>query len=495
MKFTLALLLMVTPAAAQSPPTPVPLPVVTGPVAVSATSYPLMAAATLQTVVDLPARGYLEEEFFVSGRADVYDWDGGGVRVLTPGANYTTRILLRRPADPRRFSGTAIVEIANVGRGYDFPFTWGVSHDHFMESGDAWVLVTYAPEHIAALKQFNAARYAPLSMASPAPTERCAAAAAAEEGLRWDIISQVGALLRAARADGPLGGFAVERVFATSHGGELATYIAAFHSRARLANGRPVYDGYIQHRHPGLTRLHACGTAPAAADPRQVLRNVDVPVLRIVAQTDVLATFARRREDSDALNDRYRLYEIAGAAHADGSFYPYIPSVADQKKTGFDAFPASWPFPAACSKDIPLLRVPIMTYALDAAFANLARWVRDGVAAPRAERVAVEHGGTPHARVVLDRNGNAAGGVRTPFLDVAVATYVTSTPGEGTCRNLGYKESFGWARLEAMYGSSRNYAARVAESVDRLVRARWLTESDGRKMKAALVAPPVASTN
>ena len=45
---------------------------------------------------------------------------------------------------------------------------------------------------------------------------------------------------------------------------------------------------------------------------------------------------------SDAPGDRYRLYEIAGAPHADASFYPYMPTVADQKKTGFDAFLNSW---------------------------------------------------------------------------------------------------------------------------------------------------------
>ena len=30
--------------------------------------------------------------------------------------------------------------------------------------------------------------------------------------------------------------------------------------------------------------------APAAADPRQILRNIGVPVMRVVSQTDVLGT-------------------------------------------------------------------------------------------------------------------------------------------------------------------------------------------------------------
>ena len=496
----LVVLYSAAPAAAQAPA--VTLPSVTGPIPVTAASYPLMASNKLQVVVDLPKAGYVEEEYFVSGRANVYDWAAdGSPAIKTSNAPYTTRIMLRRPADPRRFSGNVIVEIGNVGRGYDFSFSWGVSHDHFMESGDAWVAITYSPENVEALKVFDRVRYASLSMANPTANERCALGpgpnatatpAPQEEGLRWDLISQVGALLKAGRPGDPLAGFNVQRVYGTSHGGELATYIAVFHPRARLATGGSVYDGYIQHRHPGMTRLRRCGAAPAANDPRQILRNVDVPVIRVVSQTDVLLTYARRRDDSDAPGDRYRLYEVAGAPHADASFYPYMPTVADQKKTGFDAFLHSWPFPDQCDEETTLLRVPIMTYALDAAYANLTRWVRDGVPAPRAARVAVEGGGTPLAKVMLDRHGNAVGGLRTPHLEVPSATYFTSTKGPGLCGNLAHMKSFDWATLNALYGTPASYAVQVSSAVDRLVRERWLTESDGRKIKAGTLVPATA---
>lgn len=496
----LALLLALTgydSSAAQAPAV-TPTPKVKGPIPVTSDSYPLMAAARLQVVVDLEKSGYVEEEYFVSGAANVYDWAADGtVMVRTAGAPYTTRILLRRPADPRRFSGNAIVEIGNVGRGFDFSFSWGVSHDHFLENGDAWVGITHAAENIEALKRFNPSRYASLSMANPTANERCpagpntpAADAPQEEGLRWDAISQVGALLRDAKPGNPLAGFNVQRVYATSHGGELATYMAIFHPRARLAGSKPVYDGYVQHRHPAMTRLRRCGVAPAASDPRQIIRNLDVPLIRVVSQTDVLITYSRRRDDSDAPNDRYRLYEIAGAPHADASFYPYIPTVADQKKTGFDAFLHSWPFPEQCEEETTLLRVPIMTYALDAVYANLTRWVRDGIPPPRAPRIAVEGGGTSQARVVLDEHGNAVGGVRSPYVDVPTATYVTTTKGPGICGNLAHMKAFDWAKLNALYGTPSGYAVQVSSSADRLVRERWLTESDGRKIKAATDVTP-----
>src|SRR5688572_21858076 len=123
----LALLLVVFigngPAAAQGTPAATPIPTVKGPIPVTAESYPLMASAKLQTLVDLPKLGYVEEEFFVSGRANVYDWAADGrLSVKTPNAPYTTRILLRRPAAPARFSGNVIIEIANSARRFDFNF-------------------------------------------------------------------------------------------------------------------------------------------------------------------------------------------------------------------------------------------------------------------------------------------------------------------------------------------------------------------------------------
>jgi hypothetical protein len=486
-------------SAAQGPPAATPIPTVKGPIPVTAESYPLMASVKLQTLVDLPAAGYVEEEFFVSGRANVYDWGTDGrLNVKTAGAPYTTRILLRRPVSPQRFSGNVVVEIANAARRFDFNFTWGVSHDHLMENGDAFVVITIAQANLDGLKAFDAARYAPLSMANATPAEGCAAPGRAggapqtspfEEGLQWDILSQLGALLKAPPAGGPMAGFTVQRVYMTAYDGVLATYMAAIHPNARLASGRPVYDGYIQHRHPALARIRRCAPAPAADDPRQTLRSLDVPLIRIVPETDVLTLYRFRREDSDAPNDRYRLYEVAGGAHADGAFYPYQPSVADLKKIG-SPYPylASWPFHNQCEPEMLLMKTPINTYVLDAALANLTRWVRDGVAPPKATRISVDAGGTPKSSFVRDQFGNVVGGVRTPYLDIPIATYHTTAKGETFCPELGRVEPFGWARLVRVHGTPQGYVSKVTQSVDRLVRERWLTESDGKKIKTEAAA-------
>jgi len=90
--------------------------------------------------------------------------------------------------------------------------------------------------------------------------------------------------------------------------------------------------------------------------------------------------------------------------------------------------------------------------------------------------------------LVLDEFSHAKGGVRSPWVDVPTATYTTTSPGPGTCAELGHSIPFAADRIKALYATPQDYAKKVALNVDALVKARWFTESDGRKMKAELTA-------
>jgi hypothetical protein len=186
----------------------IPVPRITGPLPVTADSYPELAANRVQFLVDLSKAGYVEEEFLVTGTANVYDWlADGGVSVRTPNAPYTTRILIRRPTTPAKFSGNVILEAFENNRSFDWAFIWGLSNEYFIEHGDAWVGVTHNTESIAALKKFNPQRYVSLSMANPNPNEACGSAGAksnVEAGLKYDIFSQIAAALKSAA--GPMPG-------------------------------------------------------------------------------------------------------------------------------------------------------------------------------------------------------------------------------------------------------------------------------------------------
>src|SRR3954454_1969690 len=69
----------------------------------------------LQHAVDLNAQHYTEEEFFVDGAATSYAPAGGlaadGRWTIKSGATapFRTRIVVRRPQDPARFSGVVLV--------------------------------------------------------------------------------------------------------------------------------------------------------------------------------------------------------------------------------------------------------------------------------------------------------------------------------------------------------------------------------------------------
>src|SRR5215472_6170700 len=205
-----------------------PVPKVTGPVPVTADSYPFMASNRTTPAFDLSKVGYVEEEFMVSGTANVYDWTSdGALNVKTPNAPYGTRILVRRPSNPARFSGTVIVELLFPARRFDWSMMWGFSHNYIIEHGDAWVGITL-PSAADGLKKFNPTRYADVSFANPSPNAPCAgaqnnAASATEDGLRWDMISQVGALLKS-------NFLKAQYLFLTTQGADVATYANAVHA-------------------------------------------------------------------------------------------------------------------------------------------------------------------------------------------------------------------------------------------------------------------------
>jgi hypothetical protein len=450
----------------------VPMPKILGPIPATQTSHPFLAASQNLTPVDLAKAGYVEEEFLVSGMANVYDWAADGkLSVKTPNAPYLTRILIRRPSDPARFSGTAVVELPNMARRFDWSMMWGFSQEYFLEHGDAWVAVTLSGS-VAGLRKFNPERYASLSYANPNPGQTCGTNPAPdmEDGLRWDALSQVAMALKS--PTGPLGR-AAQRVFMTSQSADVLTYINAIQETSK------VYDGFLYKGSGVPARISACAPQIAKGDPRVPIKDVNVPVISLIPQGEVLDEVAFRKADSDTPKGGYRLYEIAGSAHIDKKPYTGLPSVADQNATGSPAQGTpDWPFNARCEPEIPLSTHPLLTYVLNATFANLDAWAK-GKPAPKAERIKVNDG-----IMAKDASGNAIGGIRSPYVDVPAAVYTTTVPGPGTCRELGSVTPFTWSQLEAHYGTYANFSTRFNQAVDKMMMEGFLTASDAKRMKA-----------
>jgi len=363
---------------------------------------------------------------------------------------------------------------------------WGYSHDHFLENGDAWIGIS-TPNVVAGLKAYNSSRYAEVSFANPSktPCSPTAALSETEEGLRWDAISQVAALLKSTADSRPLAALRVEAVYLTMQGGDLQTYINAIHPRATLANGKPAYDGYLLKSPAAPVRINQCATAPPANDPRRALRKTNVPVIAVVAQGEVLDAVPYLRPDSDATDDKFRVYEIAGAGHIDKTAYFGFPSLQDQiAAVGLAQGTPQWPFNVTCQPEIPLMAVPMMSHAFNAAFASLEQWVRKGISAPKAERIQIKNAGTPQAAVNTDSNGNGLGGVRNTYVEVPAGKLATNSPGPGVCREMGSETQFDKVQFTSLYPTPKVYTDKVAQVADRLVKEGWLTESDAKRIKA-----------
>ena len=369
-----------------------PLPHVTGPLPVTATSYPFGAADHTLVPEDLRKVGYVEDEYLVSGKANVYTWPGPGpAEVRTPDAPYTTRILVRRPAKASRFSGNVVVEMLNPSNRFDLNIGWAMAHRQMVRNGDAWVGITDKPIDVVALKKFDPARYGSLSFANPLalddpaqlpeprlvrrlddrvaghrgrarmghlqPGRRAACAAAT---------AQTRSAYRGGRHDWRGGhGADVQHVYGFGYsqtGGYLYDYINAIHPLDVARNGgHPIYDGYIV-AVAGAGFVGSCRSTSARPSRTPVSPGCSsptsgVPIIHVMSQSDYLFGIAVRRDDSDAPADRYRHYEMAGAAHATPDELNFSAAPADIVKAGVAVPPMTCgPVPAQPLPEPHLLR-------------------------------------------------------------------------------------------------------------------------------------------
>ncbi len=487
------------PAAAKSPPpeSPVaaapdgatPIPAVEGPLHTSPESYPFGAADHQEVPQDLGDLGYVEEEYLVSGTSDVYTWPTQGpARVRTADAPYTTRVLVRRPAKGKEFSGNVVVEMLNPSNLFDLNIGWAVAQEQIVENGDAWVGITAKPVAVEALQTFDPERYASLSFANPLPLTdpgNCATVAAdssrnTENGLVWDIYSQVGAWLKSDDDANPLRygsrDTRVEHAYGFGYsqtGGYLVNYINGVHPLVVASDGEPVYDAYLVAvaggGFAGAYPMNQCEPAPPATDARRQFKDVGVPIMRLMSQSDYLLGIGSRREDSDAPGDQYRHYEMAGAGHATPDELTFSASSADIIAAGRTVPPAS------CNEG-PRSRFPSSIF-FNAALRNLDLWVREGIAPPRAEPILVRDGAP-----VLDAYGNVQGGLRSPFLDAPTSTWFGTATGASFCFIAGYERPLAQDVIDGLYRNHGAYVRAVKDSVRTLERQGFLTDYDAREL-------------
>jgi hypothetical protein len=406
-----------------------PIPTFTA-VATTPTSQPY--GSNDLDVANLADFGYVQEEFFITGTAS------GGIP-------YTTRMLVRRQASPKDFSGTVIAEsIRSTGT----RSMWSL-RDYIMRSGHAYVEIGSNLGAINDLvKPSDPTRYAALNMpeALNAPPVK-----AGVFGHVQELIAQGGMLLKANPNGGPFDGFDVRNVIlagCSEQGLIIRQYMRDAHPVYRTAKGTSVYDGYfpacVADWPSNFILINDVEFANFTPGP------IEVPVVNLTGQMEVenYADWGRkfRRPDGNAPKDKYRIYEVAGMGH--GLSQSSNVCAAGQQPSQFTS-----------------------QYVSNNALDKLIKWVDKGIKPPPGQSIATTAPGGP---LVTDVYGNAKGGVRSYQVDVPVADYNT---GFGLCT---WQVPLEAATLGSLYPNQGQYIAKVNRSLHDLARDGWILAEDAK---------------
>ncbi len=453
----------------------VPIPNVTGPIGVTADSYPFLA-----TDIDLSRWGYVEQEFFITGRAYRYDTSGSprpvdqtATRIETGGTQgngsypFKTRIVVRRPANPAEANGTVVAEWNNVTASRDIEWNWLGDPEFLLRNGYTFVGVTAQNIGLLGLRGFDPLRYGdlegrwntnmaivPLGQNDPALDD-----------LSYDIF---GAALKAIRGHGtgedPMGGIEAETVIASGES-QSCGRLAAHHNFIEPLH--QIVDAYL---------LTVCGSALRTDRPEKVVR--------VLTETEN-RTPRSAADFPDTGSIRH--WEVAGSSHLPRMAWDngaplinrdFLPLTVDCQK-----FPLSlvqWPF------------------TVNRAIKGIEEWLADGDAPPEAPRGQYVPNPdyvpdqTPEFLLERDSNGIAKGGIRFPALTVPTAVndgVNAGVPGgslfSGFCGLLGSSTPLDQSALNSLYADHGDYVKQYSRAADDFLGTGFILAQDVPRLKLA----------
>jgi hypothetical protein len=442
---------------------------------------------------DLARQHYLVEEYFLSGTASSYQTVG------TPGADghwdvkdgatsaYTTRVVVVRPSSAARFNGTVVVEWLNVSAGTDSGPDWNYTHRALLRDGYAYVGVSAQKAGIEGGGMLGIPGILALKKAAP---ERYAALNHPGDAFAFDIFTQAGKAVRDAVGGGRLLGPLVPRhLLATGESQSavfLTTYVNAVDPVAKVFDGFLIHSRFgsgapLDSASPGSARV----TVPAALKIRTDVRK---PVLMFISETDLMAPMgylAARQDD----NEHLRTWEVAGTAHADT--YTLTGAAIDSGQASIeDLAKAFVPTRSVLGMEFgqAINSAPQHHYVMVAALAALNRWIVSGKRPPHGQRLMV--GDSTPPQLLLDPNGNALGGVRSPWVDVPAARLSgLGQTGSRMAFLFGVTETFDTTRLAQLYpGGRKEYLNKFGAALRAAVRAGFILSADRAEITALAAA-------
>jgi Alpha/beta hydrolase domain len=448
---------------------------------------------------DLGRLGYLVQEWFLAGTAT--SWraagpigDDGRWSVDVAGsAPFETRLLVCRPANPRRFNGTVVVEWLNVSGGGDGSPDWFFLHRHLMREGMAWVGVSAQKAGIDGGGLFDSGQHL-----KNVAFDRYWALTHPGDAFSFDVFSQAGSALRTGA--GPLADLDIQTLLAVGES-QSATFLVTYVNA--VDPGAGIYDGFM---------IHGRGASGASLEGEMIARRISegetldlasrrdaerpghriredarVPVITVQSETDVMMFAGLRARQHDG--DRFRLWEIAGAAHFDT--YGLIAAHRDDGTlTAAELAALLAPTDEVIGQKAASLvnSGPQQHYVLEAAIAHLEVWVRHGSPPPGAGRLETTGGDEP--ALAVDQLGIARGGVRTPWVDVPVAVLSgLGQEGAGFTVLFGITRPLDEGQLERLYPDGREeYLAAFERHLDEAIASGFVLQTDRAEILALAAA-------
>lgn len=385
------------------------------------------------SLYDVAANGYTEREYFISGVAtDITDGST---------APYTSRILVRHPANPWRFNGTVVVEWNNVTGGMDLETLWPATGQYGMDEGFAWVSVSAQAVGANQLKWWDPVRYA--RIVHPG------------DDYSYDIYNQAMAAVKFPRSNhtavetparvDPMDGLVVRNVIAhgaSQSASRLTSYITlGYHKAADLADAFSITRG------------------GGGAD-----------VARIAGETKTLVVQVQEEAQGARPADTpyYVVYEEAGIAHAPVPWYQYIWRMQTRDLVGLSPIPDA--AGAACS-----MNRGTSDYTHRMHLLHLHLWLRFGIVPPSGPRLSRDAGGA----LLRDADGLALGGIRYPFVAVPVS-YNSS----GGCPLFGQYRPWSREKILGLYPTRDAYVDAVDDVVAGLLHDGLILWQDALDAKA-----------
>jgi hypothetical protein len=412
---------------------------------------------------NLVNRGYQEREYFFDSIATAYapvgtlDRAGRWAVEETTRAKFRTRLIVRRPVDPAKFNGTVFVEWNNVSSGSDISPTYVASNAELVRDGYVFVGVTAQKIGVDSLRSGEPARWD--SLVHPG------------DDYSYDIFTQAGRAVRNRLGVDPLDGLVPETVIAAGESqsaSRLVTYVNAINPIEHA------FDAYLLYsRGSGASSIQSGVTMPESP---LIRTDQPEPVIDVQTEGDIVVLRSHLARQPDAR--RFRLWEVAGGAHADeytlSGSYPPRETVAGS--------PCEYRFNSA-----PTFAV------VSAAVQALDRWVEEGIAPRRAPRIRLGPDPAAEDPVLRDQDGHALGGIRVPELEAPVATInglanpaATGAPPlfQRFCRLFGRTIPFTQAQIDARWPTKAAFVRAYHRATDRLVARGFVLHEDAAALKS-----------